>query len=444
MFDRACIIKKLEEDKAPHSEGGGLERAYCLFALGARVKDTKLMKVALKRVGRYLRDECVMDECEDFENAVIGSSFSDDSSIDFIREIAEETILFDLINGILPVHRTELLKYLNPFVASAEEWYDTYCFNLYDKRKKPPRKSALTQFVEDVSSKIGDLIQGIDGCIDKCFRDTVLEYLNSWLCDFLSIVEKNAEDFGHILKPFGVLLGLVEKDSLLEGAFNIAFDMFLSHLVEYEEVAEEDGGVKSLLDIAAKRDNLSAFRKLISVPAMPLGNIRRYPESNLDILSLIFSHGLLLPGTEEGKKAFINLLKERNPTMEMIKAVDSPLYHKDDTLLIAAIGNSRFSPDKYYLLLSEKGNIETERDCLPPLYYALCSGGEDKVKAVIALGGDFFWHDEDGNNLLHHLMRNRPVGSYSRIFSLFPLELLEERNNSGERTIDYLIGSEDE
>lgn len=111
----------------------------------------------------------------------------------FIREIAEVPVIFDLMNGVIPIHRTELLKYLNPFVAGATEWYDTYCFNIYDKRKKKARESALIQFVEDVSSKFEDIIVAIDRCDDECFRRAVIEYLDFWLGDFITVVKKTLE-----------------------------------------------------------------------------------------------------------------------------------------------------------------------------------------------------------------------------------------------------------
>ena len=173
----------------------------------------------------------------------------------------------------------------------------------------------------------------------------------------------------------------MEYDSAFESSFNTALDMFILYVEEYEEWVEEDKR-RSLLDIAIRRENLSAMERLLKTDGIPLGNIKRYPENNLKILSLIFSHGLLLPGTEEGREAYFRPLREKNPTPEILKAVDYPLYYKDSSPLAAAISNIWFTSDKYPLLIKEECNLDGESEGLPPLYYALSSGCENKVKAV--------------------------------------------------------------
>ena len=172
-------------------------------------------------------------------------------------------------------------------------------------------------------------------------------------------------------------------------------------------------------------------------------HVNNYPPYSGEILSWILKRGKLLPGTEEGRSAFIHMVRTCNPEEEIIQRTIRPSYYygyDDVSPMTAAVMNPVFPPDKYILLMFTPDDLNLRRG-LTPLGYAYLRGDRDAAETLISLGADPDWKDERGNNTAHYLLSLEDV-NLERIITIVPPSLLGERNMDGRTPLEGYIDNE--
>ena len=172
-------------------------------------------------------------------------------------------------------------------------------------------------------------------------------------------------------------------------------------------------------------------------------HVNNYPPYSGEILSWILKRGKLLPGTEEGRSAFIHMVRTCNTEEEIIQRTIRPSYYygyDDVSPMTAAVMNPVFPPDKYILLMFTPDDLNLRRG-LTPLGYAYLRGDRDAAETLISLGADPDWKDERGNNTAHYLLSLEDV-NLERIITIVPPSLLGERNMDGRTPLDCYLDSE--
>lgn len=249
---------------------------------------------------------------------------------------------------------------------------------------------------------------------EKTFSDELL----SLLCDIISIPQ--AED------AFDVLLSFVKE---CVGKYRLDWS---------------GSWINRPLNRAITCDNEHAFALLIG--RRKNVDIVSYPSRSLTILHRIFRIGKLLPESEEGRVAFENLIRHRNPSEDVIRETYYPSYRDSEgiTPLMMAVCNKDFSPDKYHLFVIANDDLAACRpDRLSALGLAILHGNRKAVEILCSLGADIMETDGRGNCVLHYVCSddNAFLGD---ILSAVPdkSRLLFLKNNKGKTPLDYLGSDE--
>ncbi len=302
----------------------------------------------------------------------------------------------------------------------------------------------LMRLVDVISGKITDLME------DKNEKIWDMDATGACvLADFLTVLITGngfGEVTGRAFDLFGDSIAEAEKRSPgplspLNGAVSVGDITTFEKLWAYDDIRElvkkkkGDGGDENG---EPGEDGEESEEYSFHSPKLTL-----YPAKSLQMLDRLYTLGLLLPGTEEGKSAFCSLIGFFNPSREIIERTRHPSYFRkdygpDDSPLVLAVKNPRFSPDNYDLLVGSPFDVlgrSLDYGTLPPIAAAVESGEKRKVEALIALGADISWHDRRGNNIYHRLM-----GEGARTGSAVEQtagHLLGERNRRGKTPLEY-------
>ncbi len=252
-------------------------------------------------------------------------------------------------------------------------------------------------------------------------------YLEKWLLDLVELIHSHIGEFMNEKEENGFsgsfalasLISALISDTHFSSAVERSFRLFPESMAEAEISFPGPYSPLNTAVIAGDMDTFAKFHDMENVRKLiypkrscSRGKLYCYPEKNTLMIDRLFSLGLLLPGTEEGKRAFFYILRHFNPSREIIMRIKHPSYFRNASgyslsPLVSAVRNSSFSPDNYDLLIESGCDISgygEESGELPPIAWAVESRDERKVKSLISLGADMSWHDRWGNNILHRLI----------------------------------------
>ena len=323
----------------------------------------------------------------------------------------------------------------NTFIHTPEELLEIY------SASPITRISPVRELIDHVSDHIYGLWLLLSSPRVEALYSLIKDYLASWLDDFVSLLEKHVDELSdeREIAPFVCVLMTDEK---YDASMKRALDLFSSHLPSPSFRSLLNLLPGSPLKTAIALGNRTAYERLIATAIIPDDLV--YPENDVEILSSLFSLGLLLPGTEEGRRAFMLTLESYDPSAEILTRIFHPSYWDDDnaytmTPLTAAVKNVNFSPEKYSLIIRNKEDIErwnTSPHSLSPLGYALLSHDRKKVDALLSLGADISWRDRCGNSIFHYAVAKIVEPHLiDRIVAVTPMELIESRNKFGESAL---------
>lgn len=284
-------------------------------------------------------------------------------------------------------------------------------------------------------------------------REAAYRYLEKWLMDLVDLIGAHIGELmsdpgengrtGPVALAF--LMSALISGRRFDGVTERAFSLFP---LSIEEAGLKCPGPHSPLNNAVRAGNMKVFERLhasgkagASVQSgkerpESVSAICCYPEESTEMLDRLFSLGLLIPGTEEGERAFFYTLMHWNLSRKILERVIHPSYfNSSSSLLTLAVQNWKFSPEGYDLLVRAGGEKESRE--LPPLYYAVESGDRRKTEALLSLGEDIFWHDRWGNNILHRLIASGRDTDFGEETEEYIHALWEETNIFGKRPADY-------
>ncbi len=328
----------------------------------------------------------------------------------------------------------------NTFMYTPSELVDIYSCS-------PIGISPVREVMGFVSEHLYDLWL-LNSSQNESLFSLVKDYLGPWLDDFLSLLYENTDALTNDIDAASFLCALM-TDEKYDRAMMRALDLFSPRLASTAFKSSFKLLSGSPLKTAIALGNRKAYERLIGTGFIPDDLV--YPERDGEILSSLFSHSMLLPGTEEGRRAFMRTIERYNPGAEILERIYHPSYWNDDnasalTPLTAAVRNVNFSPDKYSLIIRDKEDIErwdTTSRSLPPLGYALLSRKKKKVDALLSLGADTSWRDRCGNSILHYAAEKIDnLHLIDAIAAVTPPEILESRNIFGERPLESVENAE--
>lgn len=394
------------------------------FMLGVKQKNIELTRCCLL----LIRDWCKNNPDSFYASTDFVEAYKYTEFLDVIDDIRNDGIGWESSFGYS----------FNPFVLSPDEIYDI----INDK------KSALSLITEGTYAFIIDIVNQEVPLGGKFRPDTMrsvlTEFVNSWTAlDLTSFLEDHKDELMETENSFNNLSYILESlviDEKTESAFDSLFAFMKRCADEYGISWEKDDTLYNPLITAILYNNEHAFSALAATAEEKNVKIlyRDYPSKSSSILRSIFSSSQLLQGTEDGKDAFYRLLKESDPSEEIVKMT----YHQSYTdALSYAVQNTEFSSGLYPFIMTPHDDVnEIKDENLSPLGYAIKCGNRKGVEKLLELGGDPLKTDKDGNTVLHRVCADKNAGLQHIIKALsFPVEYLMLENNKGKSPLDYLL-----
>ena len=198
------------------------------------------------------------------------------------------------------------------------------------------------------------------------------------------------------------------------------------------------------LNMAILHDNELAFDSLLPLANLDNLSFSYYPRNNRRILEKILSLGQLIPGTETGFNAFTGYIRCGEIDHEILSRINHPSYCKKQTEeegmtpLMLAASNKDFPPSDYTLLSSDNSVLEMkDNNGYTALHYAALSN-QDVLEDLIAIGANPTAKDNNGNNVLHLIAREKDFLEIELAMSTLPLSLLEDKNRRGFTPMDVI------
>ena len=271
---------------------------------------------------------------------------------------------------------------LNPYYGSAEEMYALAVLNS-DGSSLP-----ITSFVAGVAAFLGDL-----GEYSPSLREAAYPYLNTWMKDLIEVTGENISslmnDRNEDYDPDGpgalsLLLEALIADGHFRGVISYAFSILGENIARAEKY---DLRPSSPLNTAVRTGDMETFESFYAsgiirdivhrkreegleyteeVPGINRGKIMVYPERSSEMLERIFSLGILLPGSEDGREAFDDAVTNGSPSREILTRIRHPSYFTTGSgrplsPLVKAVRNPSFSPENYDLLVASPWGILLSR-----------------------------------------------------------------------------------
>ena len=337
--------------------------------------------------------------------------------------------------------------FFNPYVGSPEDMLGITDF------LSTPEETGITRLLSETECFLVE-----PPLYSEALKEAAYRYLEKWLLQLLELTNAHMEELmsdqgkDGLSGPvaLGFLMNALIADRRFDFVVERAFELFP------ESIEEAEAGIPgpySPLNTAVRTGNMKAFEHLYASEKVKAlvhpeeGRIRKtgkiccYPGESIEMLERLFSLGLLIPGTEEGERAFTYTLTHWNISRKILKRIIHPSYFgRNPSLLVLAAKNEKFSPDGYSLLAGKPEDITgkgIDSWLLPPLAYAVKSGDREKVEALLLLGADIFWHDRWGNNILHRLIAEGWDTDRGEEVEEYIGSLREEKNIFGRIPWDY-------
>ena len=270
---------------------------------------------------------------------------------------------------------------------------------------------------------------------DDEYKPFFTSYIDSWCCNFIDVVCE--ETIGEV------------KDKIIWGFFESSVkDADLKNLfIKTRELVKEDMLHKYInleLNMAILHDNELAFDSLLPLADLDNLSFSYYPRNNRRILEKILSLGQLIPGTETGFNAFTGYIRCGEIDHEILSRINHSSYCKKQTEeegmtpLMLAASNKDFPPSDYTLLSSDNSVLEMkDNNGYTALHYAALSN-QDVLEDLIAMGANPTAKDNNGNNVLHLIAREKDFLEIELAMSTLPLSLLEDKNRRGFTPMDVI------
>ncbi len=270
---------------------------------------------------------------------------------------------------------------------------------------------------------------------DDEYKPFFTSYIDSWCCNFIDVVCE--ETIGEV------------KDKIIWGFFESSVkDADLKNLfIKTRELVKEDMLHKYInleLNMAILHDNELAFDSLLPLADLDNLSFSYYPRNNRRILEKILSLGELIPGTETGFNAFTGYIRCGEIDHEILSRINHSSYCKKQTEeegmtpLMLAASNKDFPPSDYTLLSSDNSVLEMkDNNGYTALHYAALSN-QDVLEDLIAMGANPTAKDNNGNNVLHLIAREKDFLEIELAMSTLPLSLLEDKNRRGFTPMDVI------
>ncbi len=366
------------------------------------------------------------------------SDFYDCSSpVDFaLKEMASVEVIRVLFDNGFSFSRMELE--INPFNGTPEE--------LLSIKKKTSDKSekdiyvdlisAVAYFINVISTNYSCYRIPYNVYADEKFRPCFLSYLDDWLSCFIKLAVDKSE--------------AGNTDYLVKAIIkNIAFKKAVRTCIEVlpGECFSEDN-LKWFINVAASSDNSYGFDLLLEHYPQSISFIDSYPVKNQEILSEIFEHGMLKPGSEEGYKAFISYISFEEVDEKILNQIVHPSYLKRTdkygcTPLMSAVRNENYPPELYRYLISSPEDINAkDNHGRAAIFYLANSDYPECIEELIELGADVNITDSEGNNVVHILFKGSRTSSVQHLIRdcsfYLPVSLLNMKNSNGETPFDVL------
>ena len=279
---------------------------------------------------------------------------------------------------------------------------------------------------------------------DDVYEPGFISYLNSWIIDFALFLKKEGIERGR-QEAFnlGLICRVLVEDEELFEALQVCMSLGI-----FDEYAKG-----WMMSRAICHDNEKAFDLLLSRASDDsLCDINSYPRKNMRILEKMFSHEILIPGTDEAFYAFKQLIyrfDSEHDNTEIIKRVMHPSYVKrrDDKgnpiLLHAALVNDNFPTDCYPILAPSREDINARDSKGRTILYYHAKRYPYCLKDLLNAGADPYDVDENGNTVLHIMIAE---GTYDitmddikEAMNILPEDIIYKKNNEGKTPIDLFV-----
>ncbi len=402
--------EKCGEECSEYSAGDMYYFSYLLFVYSCRAGKDSWCTTRLPL-------QMIHSSIEDLGYVEDGSEYS------VLRELAASFMIFKSLEDGEDCTDDDIERRFAPFGYAPEEFLVFF-------RKTGDGSTAVRRYLSGVVNFVDSL-----SSFPERLRSVTVEYLGRWLCGFIAVIGPYYDEIRGDGNPGKLFSFIIGEPTVLYDAMTKMFAVFGCHIREIEEAYTSDA-YYSFLNTAVRSDNEPCFERLLKSGTLSEKSIVSYPSGNMKILKKLFELGILLPGTEEGRAAFFNLVSETDPAEEIITAVLHPSYFEcggktEMTPLVAAIRNCNFPPEKYHLLVRDRDDVNrADGDGITPLGYAIATGKREKVKEVLKLGAHMFFRDRDGRNIPYILLE-REKGRPEDIIYASPDTLLTDYSSEG-------------
>ena len=276
---------------------------------------------------------------------------------------------------------------------------------------------------------------------DDVYEPGFISYLNSWIIDFTLFLKK--EDIKHGKEEafnLGQICRVLVEDEEFFKALQVC--MSLGIFDEYDE--------GWMMSRAICHDNEKAFDLLLSKASDDsLCDINSYPRKNMRILEKMFSHEILIPGTDQAFEAFEHFIYRFNSeydNMEILKRLMHPSYAKrhnesgSPALLAAALCNDNFTIDCYPILAPTKEDINARNSKGRTVLYYIAKRYPCCIEDLMKAGADPYDVDEEGNTVLHIMIAEGTyditIDDIKEAIKFLPEDIIYKKNKAGKSPFD--------
>lgn len=281
---------------------------------------------------------------------------------------------------------------------------------------------------------------------DDIYEPGFLSYLNSWIIDFALFLKKEDIERGR-QEAFnlGLICRVLVEDEELFEALQVCMSLGI-----FDEYAKG-----WMMSRAICHDNEKAFDLLFSRASDDsLCDINSYPRKNMRILEKMFSHEILIPGTDEAFYAFKHLIyrfDSEHDNTEIIKRVMHPSYVKrrDDKgnpiLLHAALVNDNFPTDCYPILAPSREDINARDSKGRTILYYHAKRYPYCLEDLLNAGADPYDVDENGNTVLHIMIAEGKydvtIDDIKEAIKFLPEDIIYKKNKAGKTPFNLILES---
>lgn len=279
---------------------------------------------------------------------------------------------------------------------------------------------------------------------DDVYEPGFISYFNSWIIDFAQFLKR--EDIEHGKEEafnLGQICRVLVEDEEFFKALQVC--MSLGIFDEYDE--------GWMMSRAICHDNEKAFDLLLSRASDDsLCDINSYPRKNMRILEKMFSHEILIPGSNQAFEAFEHFIFRFNSeydNMEILKRLMHPSYAKrcnesgSPALLAAALCNDNLTIDCYPILAPTREDINARNSKGWTVLYYIAKRYPYCIEDLMNAGADPYDVDGDGNTVLHVMIAEGTyditIDDIKEVIKFLPKDIFYKKNKAGKTPFDLIL-----